>query len=121
MRADAQRAGSARFSIQPQVLFAFPRMDGAAVAFVFGEFGVSKRVVQMVSECRTHDGIGVEFVDGLAEGARQRADAAFAAFVLVEVVRGACERRSGKRAARDTVGGSADQHGKREIGIARWI
>jgi hypothetical protein len=45
-------------------------MYRAAIAFVFGEFGIAKRVKQMVAERRTHDRIAIELVDGLTQRSR---------------------------------------------------
>ena len=44
----------------------FPWVDGAAIAFVLGEFRVAECVVEMIAERGADDRIVVEFGDRLA-------------------------------------------------------
>jgi len=52
--------------VQPQVRPMFPRMYRAAVAFVLLEFGVAKRVIDVVAERGADNRIVVELNNGLA-------------------------------------------------------
>ena len=52
--------------ILPQVHVALPWMHGAAIAFVFGEFGVAEGVVQVIAESSAHDRVAVKLRDRLA-------------------------------------------------------
>ncbi len=58
--------GRIKRSINPQVRFSFPGVDGAAVAFVFGDLGVAECVVDVVTECGADDDVFLEFDERLA-------------------------------------------------------
>ena len=62
-------------------------MDGAAISFVLFEFGVAKRVVQMIAERGPHDLVAVEFGKRLTQRFRQRPDPALAAIAIAQFVR----------------------------------
>src|SRR5579863_9843642 len=72
--------------VEPQVLVALPWMNGAPVAFVLFELRIAKRVVEMIAEGRAHDRVAVELGNRLAQRFRQRANAAFAAVFLGQIV-----------------------------------
>ena len=52
------------WSIRPEVCFVFPRVYGAAVAFVLGDLGVAEGVVNVVAQRAAHDDVAVEFGEG---------------------------------------------------------
>ncbi len=52
--------------VLPQVHIPLPGMHGAAIAFVFGEFGVAERVIQVIAQSAAHDRVAVKFRDCLA-------------------------------------------------------
>src|SRR5690349_3942003 len=83
--------------VKTQVLVAFPRVHGAAIALVLLEFGIAKGVVEMVAERGANDRVGVKLGDRLPQRFRQRSDAAFVPFGVGQIVRRSNKRRTGQR------------------------